>query len=240
MTTTCCSKCFFEYGKRTIEYSLLFAERKTLEIAVHPDRRVVVKAPLNSDLSVIEQKLHKRARWILRQLTFFEQFNPKTPERRYVRGESHLYLGRKYRLKICQDRENSVKLSRGRFLVTCRKEPTPETVKKLLENWYARKAALQFHESLERCWPKFQEGCFTKPVLAVKRLRKRWGSLSGKGTLTLNRELVKAPKECIDYVVFHELCHLKHPDHSPDFYKRLDSVVPEWEKIKHKLEICLA
>ena len=68
-------------------------------------------------------------------------------------------------------------------------------------------------------------------------MQKRWGSLSDKRTVTLNTNLVKAPKECIDYVVTHELCHLKHPDHSAEFYKLLDTVSPGWDKVKHKLEL---
>jgi predicted metal-dependent hydrolase len=70
-------------------------------------------------------------------------------------------------------------------------------------------------------------------------MRKRWGSLSEKGTLTLNVDLIRAPKECIDYVVTHELCHLKHRDHSPEFYKLLESLVPGWERMKQKLELSM-
>jgi predicted metal-dependent hydrolase len=78
-----------------------------------------------------------------------------------------------------------------------------------------------------------------QPKLSMKRMQKRWGSLSDKGTVTLNIDLIRAPKECIDYVVTHELCHLKYHDHSPEFYKLLDAVLPGWEKIKHKLELCM-
>ena len=70
-------------------------------------------------------------------------------------------------------------------------------------------------------------------------MQKRWGSLSDKGTVTLNTDLIRAPKECIDYVVTHELCHLKYNNHGPEFYKLLDSVIPGWEKIKHKLELSM-
>ena len=106
------------YGQKTINYSLLFCDRKTMEIAVHPDSTVVVKAPVQSDISLIEEKIIKRARWIIRQLNYFKQFDPKTPERCYVNGETHLYLGRQYRLKLLEGAENSVKLSRGCFHVT--------------------------------------------------------------------------------------------------------------------------
>jgi len=123
------------------------------------------------------------------------------------------------------------------FHTTCRNEPSPNAAKKLLNQWYSEKAQLQFAESMDRCWQKFNGLGISQPKLSIKRMQKRWGSLSDKGTVTLNTDLVRAPKECIDYVVTHELCHLKYNDHSPKFYKLLDSVIPGWEKIKHKLEL---
>ncbi|MBI9108668.1 MAG: M48 family metallopeptidase [Spirochaetales bacterium] len=208
-----------------------------MEIAVHPDSTVIVKAPMDSDILLIEKKINKRARWILKQINYYKQFTPKTPVRCYINGETHLYLGRQYRLKIAQGNENSVKLTKGFFQITCREEPTPEITKMLLQKWYLEKAHIKINESMDRCWSKFYNFPYSKPVISIKRMQKRWGSLSGKGTVTLNTDLVKAPKECIDYVVTHELCHLKYHDHSNEFYKLLDSVTPGWEKIKHKLEL---
>jgi predicted metal-dependent hydrolase len=232
-----CNNPSFVYGNNAIDYTLLYCERKSMEIAVHPDCSVVVKAPTGSDIVLIKKKISKRARWILQQQNYFRQFTPKTPERCYVNGETHLYLGKHYRLKIVQGDENCVKLSRGFFHVTLRDEPNPERAKKLLSKWYVAKASLQFNESLDRCWPRFTRFALPKPAITIKRMQRRWGSLSDKGTVTLNTNLVKAPKECIDYVVTHELCHLKHPDHSSEFYKLLDTVIPGWEKVKHKLEL---
>jgi hypothetical protein len=208
-----------------------------MEIAVLPDSTVIVKAPVQSDIALIEKKILKRARWILKAINYFKQFIPKTPDRCYVNGETHLYLGKQYRLKLTQGTGNAVKLSRGFFHITCRVEPTPTAAKKLLNQWYSKKAPVQFAESMDRCWQKFNGLYIGKPNFSVKRMQKRWGSLSDKGTITLNTDLVKASKECIDYVVTHEFCHLKYHDHSPEFYKLLDSVIPGWEKIKHKLEV---
>lgn len=237
---TNCENRSFTYGQKTIEYRLIYVRRKTLEIAVHPDSTIIVKAPVNSDISLIEKKIHKRARWILKQVDYFRQFTPKTPERLYISGETHLYLGKQYRLKIIRGQKNNVKLSRGVFHVTCQDEPEPEVVKELMKKWYSEKANIQFAESFERCWPKFNSLGFSRPLIFVKRMQKRWGSLSDKGTMILNTELVKAPKECIDYVVIHELCHLKYHDHSPEYYRMLDSLLPGWKKIKHKLELSMA
>lgn len=88
------------YGRETIVFEVLHLKRKTMEIAVHPDKSVIVKAPLGSDSEEVVRRVRRRAGWIHRQILYFEQFEPKTPPRRHVSGESHLYLGRKYRLKI--------------------------------------------------------------------------------------------------------------------------------------------
>ena len=227
------------YGQKTIDFSLLYCDRKTMEIAVCPDASVVVKAPLRTDIAVVEKKIIKRARWVFRQLNYFKQFDPRTPKRCYVNGETHLYLGKQYRLRLEKGGENAVKLSRGFFHITCRDAPTPTVAKKLLSDWYSKKAQVQFVESMERCWQKLNGLDVCRPKLTIRRMRKRWGSLSEKGTLTLNADLIRAPKECIDYVVTHELCHLKHRDHGPEFYKLLELLVPDWKKTKHKLELSM-
>jgi len=161
-----------EYGKKSIQYHLIFADRKTLEIAVHPDCSIVIKSPLNAEIPLIEKKIHKRARWIFKQIHFFQQFQPKTPERRYINGETHLYLGRQYRLKISQGQTNTIKLSRGFFIIHCKNEPMPEVIKQLMDQWYLNKALLHFNESLDRCWKKFQKLDSAKPLISVKRMKK--------------------------------------------------------------------
>lgn len=228
------------YGQRVIKYSCQSAKRKTLEIAVHPDASVVVKAPAGTDTATIEAKLRKRARWIVRQQDYFKQFNPRTPQRHYISGETHLYLGKQYQLRVTTGSENKVRLKNGAFEVTCWQKVAPHMTKRLMERWYVEKAAEQFEQSLERCWPKFKRYGLHKPSLVIQRMEKRWGSLSETGTLTLNLSLVKASKECIDYVMIHELCHLKHHDHSADFYRLLAALLPEWRNLKQKLELRLA
>ena len=155
-------------------------------------------------------------------------------------GETHLYLGKRHRLKIINGDKNSVKLIRGYFVVACFGEASSSMVKRLMERWYRVKAEALFADRLSYCWQlcKF-DGC-EKPPLAIRAMKKRWGSLSKKGTLTLNTELIKAPKECVDYVLIHELCHLKFQNHSSGFYKLLENVLPDWKKMKHKLELTVS
>jgi len=232
-------KCSIVYGKRNLEYVIFFCNRKTIEIAVHPDMTTIVKAPINSDISLIEKKIIKKARWIIRQKKYFSQFNPKTPNRCYVGGETHLYMGKHYRLKFVESSEEFVKLSHGLFCVYYKNSITPEKAKKLIEQWHLNKAYLHFGESLERCWEKFKTYNIIKPNLTIKKMSKRWGSFSGKGSIILNSDLIRAPKDCIDYVVTHELCHLKYSNHGRDFYTLLEFIMPNWKDVKQKLELTL-
>ncbi len=227
------------YGNSDLVFELFRVARKSMEIAVHPDGRVVVKAPMKADVSDIEARVLKRARWIRRQQAYFDQFKPRTPPRQYLGGETHRYLGRQYRLKLIQGEQPSVKLSRGYFWITCQDHRNPEAVRRLLWQWLTQRAQEKFAESLERCWPHFARQGLPRPTLKIRRMKTRWGSLSERGTLTLNVSLIQTPRECIDYVVTHELCHLKHPDHSPAFYRLLEEVMPDWERRKQKLEMSL-
>lgn len=248
------------YGNTDIPYELLRCNRRSLEIAVHPPlpgsgrANVVVKAPMSSPLDAVEAKVKKRARWITRQLTFFSQFIPRTPERRYVGGESHLYLGRRYRLKIEPPGEasntrpnrasnrNKVVLKDDYFVITAPRD-APDRIKRLLESWYKNRAEVIFPEVFAECWEKLgrdDRKNLIQPSLAIRKMDKRWGSLSKKGRLTLNRRLIQAPRDCIEYVVVHELCHLIHHNHGPDFYRLLDRTMPDWAKRKQKLELGLA
>ncbi|MDA3885112.1 MAG: SprT family zinc-dependent metalloprotease [Candidatus Delongbacteria bacterium] len=229
----------FTYGKSVINYQLLFVQRKTMEIAVHPDNSIVVKAPEDTPIDTIELKLKKRARWILNQRKYFNQFIPKTPNKQFIGGESHLYLGRHYRLKILEEGPVKVKLSRGFFTIYCGKDKNSCDVEKLMINWYKEKAIQQFSSILNNRWTSSIAENKKMPHMVIKRMKTRWGSLSQNGILTLNINLIKAPKECIDYVITHELCHLKYNDHGTKFYKLLETILPNWEKIKHKLELSM-
>lgn len=228
------------FGKESLGFRVLYGKRKNLEIAVHPDGSIVVKAPPSTDGGEIRKRVLKHARWIVRQRDYFRQFEPRTPPRQYVGGETHLYLGRQYRLKIMSGEPEGVKLSQGFFLVSVRGEIARDRVRELLLRWYAQKAAVQYRESLERCWSHFRRAGAEKPCLRIRSLEKRWGSLSAAGILSLNRDLVRAPRECIDYVVTHELCHMQYRDHGPSFYSLLEKTMPDWKTRKHRLEIALS
>ncbi len=230
--------CKVRYGATDLTYELLVTNRKTMEIAVHPNKEVTVKAPTGCSFEDVQSRVLKRIRWIKRQIRYFEQFDPRTPARQFVSGETHLYLGRRYRLKIELGFSDNVVLKNG-FIIIYSQDISPINIQSLLSHWYQERSKLIFVSMFEQLWENREFRQYKKPNLIIRDLKTRWGSLSKAGHLTLNSNLVKAPKECIEYVLVHELCHLKHYNHSTAFYELLDNVMPDWIKRKHKLELSL-
>lgn len=222
-------------------YAVIESERKTLEIAVHPDGTVVVRAPVGCPHEVIEARLRLRSRWIETQQRFFRQFHPRTPSRQYLSGETHLYLGKRYRLKILVGPKPLVRLVAGQLIVEDSPIPTPTRVAGLLDLWYGQKAEALFHQVVDRFWTRHTWGEMrTQPLIRIRQMNTQWGSLSPSGILSLNPLLVRTPLECVEYVICHELCHLVHHSHGSAFLHLLDERMPDWKKRKHRLELALS
>ena len=229
------------YGNQIIEFAVVRRARKTLEIAVEPDASVVVAAPLSATLEAIDQKVRKRAAWVRRKQRYFSQFLPRTVRRRYVPGETHLYLGRQYRLRVRKGEESRVKLTRGFLLVQSQRPGCSETTRRLLMDWYSIHAERKFEERLALCLARFPDPTeFLPSKLVIREMKKRWGSMSPSGRLQLSARLIQAPTDGIDYVITHELCHIAEPYHGAEFFDLLGRVMPDWEKRKMRLEKMLA
>jgi predicted metal-dependent hydrolase len=225
-----------QYGTTIIKFNLSFSQRKTLGITVNPDCRIDVVAPFDAKEHVILKKVEKKAKWIQKQIRSFNvNRKPFHPKYEYVSGESFIYLGRQYRLKVTKA-ERGIKLT-GKFLVVSvpnKKDKT--TIKELVDKWYTTHAKTKLTERFQRHKKIIgKESIRFNDVLIVK-MAKRWGSCTEKGNIILNPALVSAPVDCIDYVIIHEICHLKFLNHSKKFYSLLLKYLPDWERRKRKLE----
>lgn len=229
----------FNYAGRVLPYSARFTSRKTLAISVLPDCSIEVVAPRGTAQLAIEQRLRKRARWILQQQQHFDQFKPRTPERQYVAGETHLYLGRQYRLKLISGADESVKL-KGPHLCVTTLERDEARVRGLVQGWYREKAEARLRERFAAMLTKFDQLKALSINLRLRTMKLRWGSHSRNGTITLNPDVIRAPTACIDYVVAHELAHVVHPNHGRQFFELLAFVMGDWETRKERLERVLA
>jgi len=246
----------FVYGEEVIHYDVIRktavldadpvdtnkkpsnASRKII-IKVHPDQRVVATVPHNADSKAVQDAMLKRARWIWQNIQVFASQHDYVLPRNYVSGETQFYLGKRYMLKVIKagSAVANTKLLKGKLEVTVRSgdEDSQKLVKALLEQWYQYRAKYVFHERLNAMLTKatWVKGI---PAFRIMAMKKQWGSCSTKGNLMLNPHLVKAPKECIDYVILHELCHIVEHNHSEKFWRLLTQVMPNWKEVKAKLD----
>jgi len=228
------------YDGLTIPFRIEFSDRKHLAITVHPEMRLEVDSPNGAESAAVLSRVQKRTKWIVTQWRYFEQHQPKHPGSRYVGGETHRYLGKQYRLKVETGTPPSVKLVGRWFLIRTTAPKNAKGTKELLDTWYRAHAKVLFPARLAECLRTCASLGVDPPPLTIRRMTHRWGSCTPEGRLVLNLDLILAPVTCIDYVITHELCHLKVHAHSRAFYRLLGRIMPDWESRKERLERLIA
>ena len=243
----------FVYGDEVIHYDVLrqtaaikssklddnSKKSRQVTIKVHPDQRVVATVPMDATSEAIQTAIVKQARWVWQHINAFRSLHDHVLPRHYVSGETQFYLGRRYMLKVLIDANAAPKVTlfRGKLsvILACDDEKKPQRVKTLVNQWYQHRAQIIFQEQLNKALPK-TTWVSGRPSLRILAMKKQWGSCSPKGDLLLNPHLVKAPKECIDYVIFHELCHISEHNHSEKFWRLLTQLMPHWKEVKARLD----
>lgn len=237
------------YGQDKIHYEILRqpkvsrSDANKIKVKVHPDRRVVAVAPFDATDELIHEAMNKRIRWIWQNLQAFIKQSDHVLPKRYVSGETQFYLGRRYVLKVIEssDDRGFVKLNRGKLTVSLPSNDNQNTelrmaqIKKMIDQWYQDKAQIVFTERFNIMLSKASWVAST-PTFKMMTMTKQWGSCSVKGKILLNPHLIKAPKECIDYVILHELCHIAEHNHSERFWRLLTQVMPNWKEVKARLD----
>ncbi len=224
-----------EVHGRPLAFQLRRSGRRTLGISVEPDRRVVVTAPADASEERIATTLRRRVGWIRRQQRAFEEMPPPPSPRQWVSGETHRYLGRQYRLKLHTGAACSVRLV-GRYFVVMLSDVADRTaVERLMDAWYREHAAALLAERVARLVASSTWLDVAVPPITVRSMRQRWGSTTQRGRVYFNVDVVKLPLPCIDYVVAHELVHLKIANHGPAYWRMLGRVMPDWEKWRERL-----
>lgn len=225
-----------KYGETSIEYALIRRDRKTMGIEVHPDGTVQVIAPQDVSLAQVNDRVLKRAAWILKQQRTFNSYPPPLPPREFVSGETYRYLGRQYRLKVIEAEHDAVRLWRGRIEVATSMPREREQVRKLVRTWFRSNATRVFKERYEHTRKvAITHGINHQDGFRLLNMEKRWGSCTPGGILLLNPTLISAPKACIDYVITHELVHTVEHNHGPRFTQLLSQIMPDWEERRSRL-----
>ena len=206
---------------------------KNITLKVKPTCDVVLTVPLRTDDKHIEHILKKRNDWINKKIDFF-QLNNKIENKEYVSGESFKYLGKNYRLKVIESKEEEVKLLRGYIQIFIKNKMDFKRKEKLLNDWYTKRAENYFEKIVENYLHIAKKEVKN---IRIRQMKTRWGSCNPlKSYINLNSELIKKSKESIEYVIFHELAHLIYDNHSREFYNYLNTYMPDWKKRKEKLE----
>lgn len=227
------------WGGRSIPFAIVRSDRATLSITVTAAGDVVVRAPRDADPEQIVERVARRGGWISYHQARSDHWRPRTPPRTYDVGETHLYLGRQYRLSAEIGLAQNVRASGDRIILTMHRPNRIEDRKELLAAWYLKQARAIFAKRLEAVFQPFEQLGHQRPRLIVRELTHRWGSLTPRGNLVISRQLIRAPRPCIDYVLVHELCHLEHKNHGAGFWTLLDRMMPDHDKRKRKLERAL-
>lgn len=204
--------------------------RKTVSIFIERDGSVRVLAPITSSDDTIEAAVKSKEYQIFTKLAKWKELNQGKVNREYVNGQSFLYLGRNYRLKIVETQDVPLKNSGGFFLLD---KKHLDKADKAFKNFYKNKAEQKITERLKLIKDKFE----VKPSsVKVLELQNRWASWTPNNGLNFNWKCVMAPVSVIDYIIIHEMVHLKYPNHSTEFWNELDKKMPNFREHENWLK----
>jgi len=219
-----------------INYKVIYSRRRTLGISVLPDSSVIVRVPLRTSEKTIIRMVEEKSAWIIRHRDHFKNNHQNKPLITYTNGSSHLFRGSTYILNISESHRNLVRFSKESIEMCLRMTGDEDSVRKLLRKAYKAEAnnhiPILFYDILE----KHSNKGFRPTGLVIRSMKRRWGSCSNKGKITLNSELIRLSDKYIEYVIVHELCHLSHHNHGPRFYELLSELFPDWKSIRKEMK----
>lgn len=208
---------------------IIRSNRRTIALVVTADAKLIVRAPYNTSTDYIKDLVEKKGKWITEKKQTIARRNEVHKEKQFTNGEGFMFLGNNYKLEISKE-EQQVVLKNGKLIL-------PETElsiagEKIIQ-WYKHEAKKVIQERVEYY---SQLTGLKYNSLRITDAKRRWGSCGPKGTLNFTWRLVMAPLSVIDYVVAHELSHIEFADHSKDFWIRVRTIMPDFEKQRKWLE----
>lgn len=223
---------------REITYCLEYKNVKNLNLRIRKDGSVYVSANLQVLPSQVDEFVQNKGGYVLNAIDKFEELNQYKPQpKNYVSGETFYIQGRGLRLSVSQGAKEYI-ASDGVYIFLQVKDTSDFSRKhRLVTKFLDQECKKVFSEVLDEMYPTFRKYGVEMPILRIRDMETRWGScLPKKRVVTLNKRLLEAPRNCIEYVVMHELCHFIHPNHSKHFYSFLTMLMPDWRERKAALD----
>ena len=219
-----------------IEFRVIYSGRRTLGISVLPDSSVIVRVPYLTSFKTISRVIQQKAGWIIKHRDSYTEKEKGKFNGLYVTGETHLFRGNESVLKIEKSSKAYVRFYDSTIELGLDKTDDARAIKWLLYQGYKNEAVIAFPEILSKVMKKYETQMFRPAGLVIRTMKRRWGSCSNKGIITLSTELIKLPDLFIEYVILHELCHLKHHNHGTGYYKLLSELFPDWKTVRKELK----
>ena len=216
-----------------MSFEIIRRKRKTMSIHVYRDQRVVVRAPLRCKDKEIKLFYDKHSNWIAKKLQESKQY-PGLKESRYINGGSLRLLGERYTISVRKGQPYSVTKKLNQILVVQNDENDTAKTERLIARWKRNFAADLFEKQLLLWSEKFPQP-LREYQFRIRKMSRQWGNCNHKGVITINSQLIRYPQACIDYVITHELTHLKHLHHGRTFYGLMEKVMPDWRDNKRLL-----
>lgn len=221
------------HEKGSFDYSVIRTERRTMAIRIDPQRGVVVRVPKKAKDREIQQLLEKKISWISKHLSLARQRASEIPRHNFMAGDIFLYRGEEYSLVFEVTKKTHIEIAGHYIIVGLRQDITKDRIPEIIRRWYIAKAREFFNERVAVYSPNIG---IEPSRIFVRGQSKRWGSCSSRGNLNLNWKLVMAPPVILDYVVVHELCHLWHPNHGPEFWRLVGDIMPDYARHREWLK----
>ena len=219
-------------SKNNLSYSLIRTRRKTLGLTIERNGDIILRAPLDCPKNTVDDFFESKKFWIYQKLAEKRMVEDKLPSKEYVNGEGFLYLGKSYRLQLVDDGDGApLKLSRGFFQLN---KKYAANGKKIFIDWYRNHAVPIIEKRVEIYRDMLGVDCGRVRVLDLKY---RWGSCTSDGNMNFHWKTILTPMPIVDYVVVHELVHLKEKNHTPKFWEMVAAVLPDYEKRKEWLRV---
>ena len=223
-------------NQNDINYIVVFSRRRTIGISIHPKNGVVIRAPYRTPSRIIEEVIQGKKNWIRKHQERFLKLENSTLPVSYSDNSIHFFKGNSYFLKTLRSEKGYTNLHENLIEIGLTNPTSESVIKRALYLWYKTEAMLYFTLKMKEVLLKFDSYNFKPSSMVVRTMKRRWGSCSVKGKITLNTELIRMTAPCIEYVIIHELCHLKHHNHGKEFYALMSEISPDWKLHKRKLK----